>query len=43
MPKPYFFIDMHRIKGYDCIKGTGYLTGNVTDFIRIVSEEEVKG
>ena len=43
MPKPYFCIDMHRINGYDCIKGIGYLTGNVIGFIRIVSEEEVKG
>lgn len=42
MPKPYFCIDTHRIKGYDCIKGTGYLTGNVIGFTRIVSEEEVK-
>lgn len=43
MLKPYFCIDMHRIKDYDCIKITGYLTGNVIGFTRIVSEEEVKG
>lgn len=43
MLKPYFCIDMHRIKGYDCIKRIGYLTGNVIGFTIIVSEEEVKG
>ena len=43
MLKLYFCIDTLRSKSYFCTKRIGYLTGNVIGFIRIVSEEEVKG
>ena len=43
MLKLYFCIDTLRCKSYDCIKETGYLTGNVNGFTRIIPAEEVKG
>ena len=34
MLKLYFSIDTDPAKGYDCIKGTGYLTGKVIGFMK---------
>ena len=32
MPKLFFYIDILSVQVYDCIKGTGYLTGYMLTF-----------
>ena len=32
MPKVHFLIDTRHEKGYDFLKRTGYLTGNLTGY-----------
>ena len=32
MPKLFFYIDILSVQVYDCIKGTGYLTGYTLTF-----------
>ena len=40
MPKKYFLIDIYTLKDYDCIKGTGYLTGNTKVSYKDLSKKE---
>ncbi len=35
LTKVYFSVDTFYISFYDCLKGTGYFTGNITDYISI--------
>ena len=36
MTKKHFLIDIYTRAFYDFIKGTGYLTGNITGFILFI-------